>query len=320
MIEKLTISALIAPNEMRKIQDSLKDAEWKQVSKNCKSTTLTRESGIERVSFLSPDETIKEGKKKYQYILFLVTITYKSVLKTYSEDIQKIMKQEFPYLRRIEFKVHYVRFGISIKDSNTKQYFEFLKHGFELKNRGMKRTIYNNRGVLILENEDSKVWITGDKELYISISLRKGKIQSSVRRYGFTGRKVTEILDAPYAKSLELNVMIDYLTAIIGKGDFYTLQGAQEAINGSQYSPKKKERLVQFVAELARYNDLETFLDEVEKGNVAVTKKRKTAMDYIRCLNEMGVNMLTLGSWNEGDNLSLLQNPVKLITRGSNFS
>ena len=65
-----------------------------------------------------------------------------------------------------------------------------------------------------------------------------------------------------------------------------------------------------FLQELNSYPTIEDYLLAVENGTANVTNKRKTAMDYIRYLSDIGINPLTLG---EDSDITKLENPIHLL-------
>lgn len=61
---------------------------------------------------------------------------------------------------------------------------------------------------------------------------------------------------------------------------------------------------------IVKYPGIEEFLEAVECGKAMTTKKRKTAMDYIRFLNRIGVNPIT---WAGDGETVRLKNPLSKL-------
>lgn len=307
MIETVTLTALLGKNEREKIYNSIDTSSWKHVSPNCISAKLTNGREIESVALITPDEHT-DNNKSYQYTLLSITFTFTDYVEQYNQYIQRLVKNIFPNMRKLDFKVHYIRYHFVIDDKNTKQYFELLQSGFEMHKREMVRNIFKNN--IIWQNKDTKIQVSLKNDLHIRISIDKGRIHSLIKKLEFKGRTAKELLSAKNVKKLESYVINDYLKAICGVGDYYILSKATSIIEKSEYIPTKKEHLVQFITEISEYNDIERFLNAVEQGMITATQKRKTAMDYIRCLNEIGVNPLTLKN---NSNMNMIPNILTLI-------
>lgn len=331
MISSITVSMLITEQEMNMIID--KADKWRDIGTHTKTTSFFKSKGIEKVIISVPDKKKVSESKEIKYRLLCLLFQLQNNKEDYTQYINNIVHNTFPELRLwVKFKLKSIKYDIYIKSDYAKQYYHFFKTAFMLDNRKMERKIYSKINMVTLKNKDTKIRIgyypldeklrhvivicgnkTQKEGIHISIQLNKGKIHSLIRKYKLKDRTLKEILDYPFGKTIEMCVMRDYLSAILGKGDFYTLGEAEKMINVSSYTKNKKARLIQFIKELADYGDIECFLNAVENREVTVTNKRKTAMDYIRCLNKMGINPLT---WKGSDNdvgVTVLPNPVKLI-------
>lgn len=292
MIEKITVSALLGDNEKKKIYDIIGNSNWIRNSSNCISATFTNKYNIQQISLITPDKHFGKNNQVYKYTLFTVTYLFNENIQSYSQYIYNSIKKVFPLTRDINYKIQYIKYKIKINNIYYQDYYNLLKSGFIMNNRGMKRTITTRN--IQWQNEDTKILAYMDNELYIKISLDKGRIHFIVRKYGFNGRAVKELLTPKKSMLLQKLIIDDYLTAISGSGNYYTLSEAIKIISNSKFSTKKKFRLMEFITEISKYNDIEVFLSSIENGLVPIIRNRKAAMDYIRDLNKIGVNPLTL--------------------------
>lgn len=135
---------------------------------------------------------------------------------------------------------------------------------------------------------DARLSDMSDWNIQIRVMMRKGKIHSCIRKYGYKDRSAETMISI--WKDLEKRIVSDYLTSITGSGDNYSVEAAKERIEGSIYTRKKKDRLKEIFASIQEYDDIEAFLKAASVGEIESISNRKTAMDYLRCLDELGIN------------------------------
>ena len=68
------------------------------------------------------------------------------------------------------------------------------------------------------------------------------------------------------------------------------MEAAKRRIEESRYTRKKKDRLKEIFASIQEYDDIGAFLEAASLGAVDYISNRKSAMDYLRCLDELGIN------------------------------
>lgn len=307
MIKLITVTALVGKNEKEIIFNTINKANWKQITSNCLSAEISNDFGVQAISLTTTDEKTN-NTKKYQYNLLAVKFAFNDYMDNYYRYILHAIRELFPHMRKLNFKIRYIRYGIEIENPYAKQYYELLQHGFEMKGRNAVRTVNENH--VEWKNEDTTIFMYyQNKQLFIGISLDKGKIHSLIRKTGLKSRTIKEILASENVKTIERYIVYDYLKAISGIGHFYSLPVANEKIINSQYANAKKKRLIHFLAEISMHGDIEIVLYLAEQGNITVTKDRKRAMDYIRDLNAININPLTINN----SNVTMLPNILTLI-------
>lgn len=135
---------------------------------------------------------------------------------------------------------------------------------------------------------DMRLSDISDWNIQIRFMIRKGKIHSCIRKYGYKDRSV-EIMIRIW-KDLENQLLSDYLKAITGGGNNYSVEAAKGLIEESRYTRKKKDRLKDIFVSIQEYDDIGAFLTAASLGEIELISNRKSAMDYLRCLDELGIN------------------------------
>ncbi len=329
MLEFFEVSTLINPTEVSDIR--AKFEHWKQKSPNCIVVKTKKYYPIRTIAI----QTVEKSDNTQDFLYHLLVIGFHGSAFPNPTDItlqkiKEIIFETLPLPRKPDFRVHQMRFKLFLVGKYQKEYFALMKRSFSLKHLNMNRELqgnlirlYNSDTIIIIRNLENYFKKTRlydrlqsrNQGLQIQITINKGKLKSLLNHnkgnLDLFDRDIRHMLIYPYGIATELYVMYEYLEAILRCGDYYTLETACHLIDTNEkISPKKKQRLKNFLQELNSYPTIEDYLLAVEHGTATVTNKRKTAMDYIRYLSDIRINPLTL---KENSDIQRLENPLHLL-------
>ncbi len=306
LLAKISISTIISEDDYQKLWS--KNNQWYQ-AKNTWINKSWKESGMATVSLSRINKGVDDNRK-IEYRFLSVTFSgldSKKINRKYIDTLLKknLFSSRFPK----EYKLSGIIFTKNLLTDFGEEWNRLLKKSFSLNSRGMNRTTSPSGQTIYYRNEDMEIhlrissfkWpdaidmnpsssVSLDQMdcIHISFVLRKGKIQSCIRKYGYKDRTIESMLKV--WRDMEKKVMTDYLTAIIGTGKTYSVNRAVEIIKDSNYTTKKKKRLQSIFMDIQKYENIDEFICAASRGDVEHVSNKKSAMDYIRCLEGLDIN------------------------------
>lgn len=306
MLYKMSITAMITEDEYNML---VADDSWSYQGNTLVNRNWKKE-GIDSVAIsrISKGDGMGNGFLYRQLSITFVGFNTENITRKYIDN--RIQKTFFQNSYRKQYKLSGFVFRFFIKSNAANEWKKLILKGFNLESRSMERSISPSGKTISYKNEDMEVNIRfagdypdtveadqkvdtrlsdmSDWNIQIRVVMRKGKIHSCIRKYGYKDRSAETMISI--WKDLEKRIVSDYLTSITGSGDNYSVEAAKERIEGSRYTRKKKDRLKDIFASIQEYDDIEAFLKAASLGEIEYISNRKSAMDYLRCLDELGIN------------------------------
>lgn len=303
MLYKMSITAMITEDEYNTLL--AEDKDW-MLQGNTFINRKWKKEGIDSVAI----SIINKGSG---YIYRHITITFvgfntENITRKYIDN--RIQKTCFQNSYRKDYKSSGFVFRFFVKTNILYEWRQLFVRSYNLESRSMKRELSSSGKTISYTNEDMELNIRfagdissndnkdqevftklsdiSDWDIQIRIMLRKGKIHSCIRKYEYEDRSLESIMKV--WKDLEKRITEDYLTAILGGGNTYSAEKVMGIIEESTYTRKKKDRLKEIFDAIQTYNDIDAFLQSAAKGDVVNISNRKSAMDYLRCLESLNIN------------------------------
>lgn len=240
----------------------------------------------------------------------VVTLTDKE---EYKQIVSKRVAEILNTKQTIPKEVSRVDYKVDIKMDSKEMLKEYIgllnKH--DRKYRYMKKKRNYNSSTYLTNNYGQNCFNFYDKEeeqitnrgshnkkyenvLRLEVQNKNPKIKALLKNEG-----IEPILDNYYSKEGMERNFFDIIAPYLYKGDYYKMKQAREIINKSNYSPKWKSKLKGFLKAVAI------------NGGVKATYNKKyccedTGKEYIKKLNDLGINPITLDDnspYNKLDNL-----------------
>ncbi len=306
MLHKMSITTMITEEEYNTL---VSDDNWSYQGNTLVNRSWKKE-GVDSVAISRISKGNGEGDDFLyrQLSITFVGFNTENISRKYIDN--RIQKTFFQNSYRKQYKLSGFVFRFFIKSNAANEWKKLILKGFNLESRSMMRSISPSGKTISYKNEDMEVNIRfagdyldtveadqkvdarlsdmSDWNIQIRLMIRKGKIHSCIRKYGYKDRSVETMISN--WKDLENQIVSDYLNAITGSGDNYSLEAAKGRIEESRYTRKKKDRLKDIFTSIQEYDDVGAFLDAASLGEVEYISNRKSAMDYLRCLDELGIN------------------------------
>lgn len=261
---------------------------------------------------------------KYKYLLIfthadeilqkdVVTLTDKE---EYKQRVSKQVAEILNTKQMIQKEVHRVDYKVDIKMDSKEMLKEYIgllnKH--DRKYRYMKKKRNYNSSTYLTNTYGQNCFNFYDKEeeqitrrgshnkkyenvLRLEVQNKNPKIKALLKNQG-----IEPTLDNYYSKEgMEIG-FFHIIAPYLYDGDYYKIKQARKIISDSSYSPKWKNKLKDFLKAVAI------------NGGVRATYNKKyccedTAREYIKKLNNLGINPITL---DEDSPYDKLDNLVKL--------
>lgn len=306
MLHKMSITAMITEDEYNTL---VTNNNWTYQGNTLVNKSWKKE-GVDSVAISRISKGNGEGDGFLYRQLSITFVGFNTVNISRKYIDNRIQKTFFQNSYRKQYKLSGFVFRFFIKSNVANEWKKLILKGFNLESRSMKRSISPSGKTISYKNEDMEVNIRfagdypdtveadqkvdarlsdmSDWNIQIRFMIRKGKIHSCIRKYGYKDRSVETMISI--WKDLENQIVSDYLNAITGSGDNYSVEAAKRRIEESRYTRKKKDRLKDIFASIQEYNDIGAFLEAASLGEIEFISNRKSAMDYLRCLDELGIN------------------------------
>lgn len=144
--------------------------------------------------------------------------------------------------------------------------------------------------------------------LRIEIQVKVNKLKSIVRNSDeIDNRELLKV--ATLEKEREL--IIEYLDAIVRKGNYMRLSAARKEIRNSGYKKSKQDRLINVLKEIQISGGIENFLKKVKDGYRKLGEL-STIKTYLRDLQTLGINPVLIPDDMQFDK-NMLLNPVTIV-------
>lgn len=306
MLHKMSITAMITEDEYNTL---VTNNNWTYQGNTLVNKSWKKE-GVDSVAISRISKGNGEGDGFLYRQLSITFVGFNTVNISRKYIDNRIQKTFFQNSYRKQYKLSGFVFRFFIKSNVANEWKKLILKGFNLESRSMKRSISPSGKTISYKNEDMEVNIRfagdypdtveadqkvdarlsdmSDWNIQIRFMIRKGKIHSCIRKYGYKDRSVETMISI--WKDLENQIVSNYLNAITGSGDNYSVEAAKRRIEESRYTRKKKDRLKDIFASIQEYNDIGAFLEAASLGEIEFISNRKSAMDYLRCLDELGIN------------------------------
>ena len=95
---------------------------------------------------------------------------------------------------------------------------------------------------------------------------------------------------------VERYVLEYYVNRLTGKGLYVTYDRAMNIIDNSGYIKNKKERLKKVIEAVAKKHGIAKVLEQVENGKIADLGKLKTVKRYLKEIEKLGINPVTISA------------------------
>lgn len=149
--------------------------------------------------------------------------------------------------------------------------------------------------------------------LRIEVQVKKNKLNAIVKKFDLIGRELPYIV-TPEVEQYILNY---YVKALTGTGIYVTLDKARSIINQSHFRADKRDRLKAVVEEVAKKHSIAVVLKQIEEGKITHLGKFDTVKKYLRDIQSLGINPLTISN-------RMAKNTPKLylpnVSGGSDFN
>ena len=128
--------------------------------------------------------------------------------------------------------------------------------------------------------------------LRIEVQVKKRKLNTLVKKFGLMGRELQYLV----TPEVERYVLEYYVNRLTGKGLYLTYDRAMNIIDNSGYTKNKKERLKKVIEAVAKKHGISKVLEQVENGKIADLEKLKTVKGYLKEIEKLGINPVTISA------------------------
>ena len=90
-----------------------------------------------------------------------------------------------------------------------------------------------------------------------------------------------------------------YFSKVIGGGLYFTYPNAIQLIQNSKFKADKRLRLYKVIYYVEKHHGISKFLDRVKDGTITDCGKLSTVQDYLRDLQNIGINPVTISDKDE---------------------
>ena len=159
------------------------------------------------------------------------------------------------------------------------------------KGKSLNINIYHKQ----TELEKRQLAITPDTDydfLRIEVQVKKRKLNTLVKKFGLMGRELQYLV----TPEVERYVLEYYVNRLTGKGLYLTYDRAMNIIDNSGYTKNKKERLKKVIEAVAKKHGISKLLEQVENGKIADLEKLKTVKGYLKEIEKLGINPVTISA------------------------
>ena len=133
--------------------------------------------------------------------------------------------------------------------------------------------------------------------LRLEIQVQRRRINYLINKTESTveERLLKDVMDVDVEEK-ELNY---YFSKVIGGGLYFTYPNAIQLIQNSKFKADKRLRLCKVIDYVVKYHGVSNFLDRVKDGTITDCGKLSTVRDYLRDLQNMGINPVTISRRDE---------------------
>lgn len=128
--------------------------------------------------------------------------------------------------------------------------------------------------------------------LRIEVQVKKRKLNTLVTKFGLKGRELQYLV----TPEVERYVLGYYVNRLTGKGFYVTYDRAMNIIDNSGYTKNKKEHLKKVIEAVAKKHGIAKVLEQVENGKITDLGKLKTVKGYLKEIQELGINPVTISA------------------------
>lgn len=128
--------------------------------------------------------------------------------------------------------------------------------------------------------------------LRIEVQVKKRKLNTLVKKFGLKGRELQYLV----TPEIERYVLDYYVNRLTGKGLYVTYDRAMNIIDNSGYTKNKKEHLKKVIEAVAKKHGIAKVLEQVENGKITDLGKLKTVKGYLKEIQELGINPVTISA------------------------
>lgn len=159
------------------------------------------------------------------------------------------------------------------------------------KGKSLNINIYHKNREIIKENLSANA--TNDYDfLRIEVQVKKNKLNAIIKKFDLIGRELSYIA----TPEVERYILNYYVQALTGTGIYVTLDTARGIINQSHFRADKKDKLKALVEEIAKRHSIATVLKQIEEDKITHLGKFDTVKKYLRDIQSLGINPLTISN------------------------
>ena len=159
------------------------------------------------------------------------------------------------------------------------------------KGKSLNINIYHKNREIIKENLSANADNDYDF-LRIEVQVKKNKLNAIVNKFDLIGRELPYIV----TPEVEQYILDYYVKALTGTGIYVTLDKARCIINQSHFRADKKDRLKALVEEIANRHGIAIVLKKIEEGKITQLGKLDTVKKYLKDIQSLGINPLTISN------------------------
>lgn len=128
--------------------------------------------------------------------------------------------------------------------------------------------------------------------LRIEVQVKKSKLNALVSKFGLKSRKLQYLV----TPEVERYVLDYYVSKLTGKGIYVTYNYAMDIIDNSGYTKSKKARLKKVIEAVAKKHGIAKVLEQIEKGTITDLGTLKTVKGYLKDIEKLGINPVTISA------------------------
>ena len=223
------------------------------------------------------------------------------------------------------FKVRRIDYALDILTDYKDIYMKLLAQGMLPLNMKKKHKVYygfDDKGDSIIQSKQAKTKSVSinfyDKEkemidkgevifpedyqqihdtLRLEIQVQRRRINYLINKKDSTveERLLKDVMDI----AVEEKELSYYFSKVIGGGLYFTYSNAIKLIQNKKFKADKELRLCKVIKYVAKYHGISKFLDKVKDGTITDCGKLSTVQNYIRELQNMGINPVTISRRDE---------------------